>query len=168
MIEKGIFYDFEQLITTDTFKYFTGTDLKREYQFEEESENKADRLLCDAQQFLIDYIKKPMYENNGFDELIASESDLREIDLDSVSDKEKQEIEAKLRQINYFKRAIIHQAQYMFLNGKKYLSDGYDRKTGITTDFNGLLLAPRAEHSLRMAGFLNIRRGPSNRKFIPR
>lgn len=164
-MEKGIFYDYDQMISVETFNAYSGKNLKAEFENEDDAENAPDLFLCNAQQFLIDFIKKPGYDNKDFDELISKEEEYNATDTSTLSDYDALVVEFQIKRIKLFKRAIFHQAQYFLLNGQKYLSDGYNRATGTITDFSSITLSPRAEQDLREGAFLNIRRDSSNKKY---
>lgn len=141
-MENGFMYDYGQLISVDTFDIYARTRLKEEFSNADDPENEPDSFLCTVQQFLVDYVNSPSYNNNNFAEIISAEDE----DLDTN----------ELKRKNLFKRAIIHQGMYALKNGYKYLSDGYDRDKGIIIDLSGIILAPRAEQDLLKAGFIDI------------
>ncbi len=164
IMKKGIIYDFDQMITPATFKLFSGKDLKWEFQDAEDAENAPDRFLCDAQQFLVNYIKQPGYDNDDFNDLINSETELNETDRTKLSTDELKVLDFQLYRIKMFKRAIFHQANYNLINGKKYLSDGFMRSNNTIVDFSSILLAPQANLDLSDGAFLNIKRDSSNHR----
>lgn len=164
-MEKGILYDFDQMISVETFKLYSGKDLKWEFENEDNAENAPDLFLCDTQQFLVDYVKRPIYDNSDFDDLINSEEELNNTDRSSLSEDDLIILDFQIKRIKLFKRAIFHQAYYFLMNGQKYLSDGFDRTTKTITDFSNIVLSPRAEQCLRDGAFLNVKRSSSNVRY---
>ena len=162
-MDKGIFYDFDQMISKDTFKQYSGKDLDLELGIDD-VDNAPDLFLCDTQQFLIDFIKQPKYENEDFEDLINKETALNEIDTSTLDNKEIEIAATQLKRINFFKRAVFHQAQFFLMNGQKYLFDGYNRTTNTIIDLSVAILSPRAEDDLRQGAFLNIRKSGSSVK----
>lgn len=126
---------YAKYVTKDEFLNFTGIDLDEELRDQGTAidSSKAERFLGKAEMFLMDYIDVNSFRNFEWDHMNAN-------------------------MLDAFKKAVLHQAEYMFRNGDLTTDSGYDPERGTVISrgsLQGIMISEPAKNALKRGGLLN-------------
>lgn len=124
-----------KFIKPDDFYNFTGKNLYKELQVEDNESNKVDLFLMYIEEVMLDYIDMKSFM-------------LYDLRNDELTPFQKEQLQ----------KALIFQAEYVIRNGNLFTDSGYDIDKGFIADYDkiqAIAVCRPAENALIKAGIIN-------------